>query len=216
MKKIVLPIAFLLSFSLPAAAADAAAPQAAPPAQAAASPAKVAVLKTTLEGLWVGHIDAVRKVDVAEIGGKKKSTKTAEAGVVANAHAIADAVAGFYGKPAGEKLFGLLAGHYGAIKAYLDATVAKDTAGQSSATDKLTANANDIAAFLSGANPYLPKDTLSEMLLAHASQHITQIQQLAAKDKAGEAKTRAAMKTHIIAIADALAEAIAKQFPSKV
>lgn len=216
MKKFVLPIAFLLSFSAPAMAADAAAPAAAPPAQAAASPAKVAALKTALEGLWVGHIDAVRKVVVAEVGGKKKATKAAEAGVVANAHSIADAVAGFYGKPAGDKLFTLLAGHYGAIKAYLDATVDKNAAGQSSATDKLTTNANDIATFLSGANPYLPKDTLSEMLLTHGSQHITQIQQLAAKDKAGEATTRAAMKTHIIALADALADAIAKQFPSKV
>lgn len=216
MKKLVLPIAFLLAFSAPAVAAGIAAPQSAPPAQAAVSPAKVAALKTALEGLWVGHIDAVREVDVAEIGGNASATKTAEAGVVANAHAIADAVAGFYGKPAGEKLFTLLAGHYGAIKAYLDATVAKNAAGQSSATDKLTANANDIATFLSGANPYLPKDTLSEMLLVHGSQHISQIQQLAAKDAAGEAKTRVAMKKHIIAIADALAEAIAKQFPSKV
>lgn len=213
MKKFVLPIALFLSLAVPLGAAEAAGTS---PPPAAAAPAKVAALKTALEGLWVGHIDAVRKVVVAEIGGNSAATKTAEAGVVANAHAIADAVAGFYGKPAGEKLFTLLAGHYGAIKAYLDATVAKNAPGQSNATDKLTANANDIAEFLSGANPYLPKDTLSEMLLVHGSQHISQIQQLAAKDAAGEAKTRVAMKTHIIAIADALAEAIAKQFPSKV
>ena len=73
-----------------------------------------------------------------------------------------------------------------------------------------------IATFLSGANPYLPKTTLSEMLLTHGSQHISQIQQLAAHDTAGEAKTAAAMRTHIIALADALADAIAKQFPTKV
>jgi hypothetical protein len=183
---------------------------------ATADPAKVSALKKALEGLWVGHIDAVRKVDVAEISGDTAAAKTAENEVVSNAHAIANAVAGFYGKPAGDKLFTLLAGHWGAIKAYLDATVAKNTAGQSAATSQLTSNADQIATFLSGANPYLPKATLSEMLLTHGSQHISQIQQLAAHDTAGEAKTAAAMRTHIIALADALADAIAKQFPTKV
>jgi len=178
-----------------------------------AMPAKVAATRKAVEGLWVGHINAVRAVVVAEVGGQ--DTKAAEGEVVANAHAIADAIAGFYGKPAGDKLFTLLAGHYGAVKAYLDATVAKNAAGQSAATDKITSNADEIATFLSGANPYLPKATLMEMLMAHGSHHISQIQQLAAKDTAGEAKTAAQMKTHIIAIADALTDALAKQFPAK-
>ena len=189
---------------------------AAPAATAAAAPAKVSALKKALEGLWVGHIGAVRKVDVAVIGGHTAAANAAQSEVVANAHAIASAVAGFYGKPAGDKLFTLLAGHWGAIKGYLDATVAKNTAGQSAATSQLTSNADEIATFLSGANPYLPKTTLSEMLLTHGSQHISQIQQLAAHDTAGEAKTAAAMRAHIIALADALADAIAKQFPTKV
>ena len=212
MQKFILPTALFLSLAMPFSAAGAAGA----PAPAATAPMKATALKTALEDLWVGHIDAVRKVVVAEIGDDTAGTKNAEAGVVANAQAIADAVAGFYGKPAGEKLLTLLKAHYGAIKAYLDETVAKDPAGQQSATDKLTSNADEIAAFLSGANPYLPKATLTEMLLMHASQHIAQIQQLAAKDKAAEAKTRVAMKKHIIAIADALAAAIAKQFPKKV
>jgi len=179
----------------------------------AANPAKVATTKKAVEGLWVGHINAVRKVVVAEIAGA--DTKPAEGEVVANAHAIADAIAGFYGKPAGDKLFTLLAGHYGAVKAYLDATVAKDAAKQSAATDQITANADALATFLSGANPYLPKETLSEMLLAHGSHHISQIQQLEAKDSAGEAKTAAHMKSHILMVADALTDALAKQFPEK-
>jgi len=185
-------------------------------AATAANPAKVAALRTALEGLWVGHINAVRKVDVAEIAGDAAATKTAEGEVVSNAHAIADAVAGFYGKAAGDKLFTLLAGHYGAIKAYLDATVAKNAAGQSKATSDLTSNADAIATFLSSANPYLPKPTLSQMLLVHGSQHIEQIQELEARNGAAETKTAAAMKSHIIALADALADAIARQFPDKV
>ena len=178
-----------------------------------ANPAKVAATKKAVESLWIGHINAVRKVVVAEIAGQ--DTKAAEGDVVSNAHAIADAIAGFYGKPAGDKLFTLLAAHYGAVKAYLDATVAKNAAGQSAATDKITANVEDIATFLSGANPYLPKATVAEMFTVHGSHHISQIQELAAKDKAAEAKTQTEMKTHMIAIADALVDAIARQFPEK-
>ena len=182
-------------------------------AAVSANPAKVAATKKAVEGLWVGHINAVRAVVVAETSGK--DTKAAEGEVVSNAHAIADTIAGFYGKPAGDKLFTLLAGHYGAVKAYLDATVAKDSAKQGGATDKITSNADEIATFLSGANPYLPKATLLEMLTVHGSQHISQIQQLEAKDAAAETKTAAAMKTHILMLADALTDGIAKQFPEK-
>jgi hypothetical protein len=178
-----------------------------------ANPAKVAATRKAVENLWIGHINAVRKVVVAEIAGQ--ATKAAEGEVVSNAHAIADAIAGFYGKPAGDKLFTLLAAHYGAVKAYLDATVAKDAAKQSAATDKITANVEDIATFLSGANPYLPKATVAELFTIHGSHHISQIQQLAAKDTAGEAKTQVQMKDHMIALADALVDAIARQFPEK-
>jgi hypothetical protein len=109
----------------------------------------------------------------------------------------------------------LLAAHYGAVKAYLDATVARDSAKQSAATDKITANVDDIATFLSGANPYLPKATVAEMFTVHGSHHISQIQELAAKESAAEAKTQVEMKDHMIAIADALVDAIARQFPEK-
>jgi hypothetical protein len=216
MKLLVLSLGTVLAAMPLAASAQDMKMAAAPAATAAATPAQVSALKKALESLWVGHVDALRKVAVATIGGHTAAANAAQNEVVANAHAIANAVAGFYGKPAGEKLFTLLAGHWGAIKAYLDATVAKNTAGQSAATSQLTSNADEIATFLSGANPYLPKTTLSEMLLTHGSQHISQIQQLAAHDTAGEAKTAAAMRTHIIALADALADAIAKQFPTKV
>jgi hypothetical protein len=42
-------------------------------------------------------------------------------------------IAPFYGQPAGDKLFRLLAGHYGATKDYLGAAAKKDAAGESKA-----------------------------------------------------------------------------------
>ena len=139
----------------------------------------------------------------------------AEKQVVANARQIAAAIETYYGKEASEKLFGLLAGHYGAVKQYLDATTAGSKAGQDAAVKNLTGNATGIAKFLSGANPNLPFDTLNGLLLAHGGHHIQEIQQLRSKEYAQEAQTWEAMKKHMHVIADALAGALAKQFPAK-
>jgi hypothetical protein len=79
----------------------------------------------------------------------------------------------------------------------------------------LTANAGEIAKFLAGANPNLPEDTVRGLLLAHGAHHSQQIQQIMADDTAGEATSWAAMQQHMDSIADALAGAIAKQFPDK-
>lgn len=203
-------IALMFAANLAPAPAMAAAASAAP-----AASSKVAATKTALRKLWQGHIEAVRQVVVAKIAGNAAAEKSAEAEVVANAHQIAGAIEPFYGAAARDKLFGLLAAHYGAVKAYLDATVAKNAAGQQKATDQITANAGDIAVFLSGANPNWPKDTVLGLFQIHGAHHISQIQQLAAHDAAGEAKTRADMRAHMNVIADALADGLAKQFPAK-
>jgi len=177
--------------------------------------AKLQATRAAERKLWRGHADAVRKVVVAKIAGDAAAEKTAEAGVVANAHDIANSISPFYGQAASDKLFTLLAGHYGAVKAYLDASVGKDAQGQSKATDDLTSNADQIATFLSTANPHLPKATVMELLQVHAGHHISQIQELIAKDSAAEAKTHAAMLVHMDVLGDVLANGIAAQFPGK-
>ena len=69
--------------------------------------------------------------------------------------------------------------------------------------------------FLAGANPNLPVETLRGLLTAHGAHHIEQIKQLEAGQYQQEAATWAAMTRHMYVIADALAGAIAKQFPDK-
>ena len=141
--------------------------------------------------------------------------ESAEKAVVANAQQIAQSIEPFYGKPASDKLFTLLSGHYGAIREDLDGTVAGDAAQQEAAIKTLTANAGEISTFLSGANPYLPKDAVMGLLTAHAAHHIQQFQQLKAGEYAQEAETWTGMKKHIYVVADALTGALAQQFPAK-
>ena len=168
-----------------------------------------------LRDLWLGHIFWVRNVSVAAIDKNDAAIKAAEQQAVANAQAIATSIEPFYGAAAKDRFFKLLAGHYGAVKAYLVATVAGDAPAQAKATQSLTSNADEIATFLSGANPYLPKDAVQGLLLAHGGHHIQQIQQLRDRKYEAEARTWEEMKKHVYQIADATAAALAKQFASK-
>jgi hypothetical protein len=184
-------------------------------ASAQASTTKVAETGAALRDLWVGHVFWVRNVVVATLDGNQAAATAAEKEVVANAKQIAGSIEPFYGKEASDKLFGLLAGHYGAVKQYLEATTAGSTAKQEAALKTLTDNAGEIATFLSGANPNLPRDAVLSLLAAHGGHHVQQIQQLKAKQYDQEAQTWTAMKGHMYVIADTLAGALAKQFPAK-
>ena len=184
-----------------------------PPAAAAKAGISASETDAALRDLWVGHVFWVRNVVVATLANDTAGRTAAEKQVVANAKAIANSIAPFYGQPASDKLFTLLAGHYGAVKQYLDAGT--DKAKQDAAIKALTDNAGEIATFLSGANPNLPKDAVLAMLAAHGGHHIAQINQLRGKQYDQEAETWAMMKDHMYKLADTLAGAIAKQFPDK-
>jgi hypothetical protein len=176
---------------------------------------KASETAAALRDLWVGHIFWVRNVALAAFAKNEAAQKAAEEQAVANARAIAAAIEPYYGAAAREGLFKLLGGHYGAVKAYLVATVAGDAKGQADATESLTANASAIADFLNKANPYLPKDTVNGLLLAHGGHHIQQIQEFRDRKYSAEAKTWEEMKGHMYVIADAMADALAKQFAKK-
>jgi hypothetical protein len=176
---------------------------------------KVAATQVALRDLWVGHIFWARNVAMATMSGNKDEAKVAEEEVVANAKQIAGALEPFYAKAGADKMFTLLAGHWGAVKEHIMATQKGDAKAQDAAMKKMLANVDEIATFLSGANPNLPKDTLVGLLAAHGGHHAQQNAQLKAKKYADEAKTWDAMKNHMYVIADALGDGIAKQFPEK-
>ena len=209
----------------PAASADTEATppsEAAPtptPAEPAAAPATEAVaapqLQAAMRDLWHGHIVHARDYALAVHAGNKADASKAADAVVANAKQISDAVAGFYGKAGGDRMLELLGGHWGAVKALTDARTDKNDAAATKAMTDLTANAGEIAKFLAGANPNLPEDTVRGLMLAHGAHHSSQIDLILKDDAAGEATEWTAMQAHMEMIADALAGAIAKQFPDK-
>ena len=174
-----------------------------------------AATQAALRDLWIGHIFWVRNVALETMAGNKAAAKVAEGEVVANAKQIAASITPFYGKAGSDALMKLLVEHYTAVKEHIDATAAANKAGQDSGSKDLMVNAGHIADFLSGANPNLPRDTVNSLFVGHAAHHMEQNQQLKDGQYAQEAKTWAAMRDHMYAIADALTAAIAKQLTDK-
>ncbi|MBS0194651.1 MAG: hypothetical protein JSR34_10420 [Proteobacteria bacterium] len=185
-------------------------------AHASSAAATAPQLHAALRGLWHGHLVATHDYALAvHAGNKAAQAKTADA-VVANAKQIADAVAGFYGKPAGDGLLKLLAGHWQGVKDLTDAAHAGDKAGENKAMQALAANAGEIAKFLAGANPNWTEASLQGALMMHTADHQAQVDLLMAgapqaQQDAGWTK----MQEHMNMIADVLADGIAKQFPDK-
>lgn len=187
----------------------------APASQAAKADVPAPKLQAALRGLWHGHVVHTREYAFAvKAGDAAAATKAADA-VVANAKQLSGAVAGFYGEAAGERMLALLAGHWGAVKDMTDAGGRGDTAAGNAAMAVLTANAGEIAAFLAGANPNLPEDAVRGLLVAHGAHHAAQVAQVMRGDAKGEQATWTAMQAHMDVVSDALAAAIARQFPDK-
>jgi hypothetical protein len=182
---------------------------------AANQPVQAPKLQAAMRTLWHGHVVHTREYALAMHAHKPVAAKSAADAVVANARQISDAVAGFYGKAAGTRMLELLAGHWGAVKALTDARAKGDNAAADKAMADLTTNAGEIAKFLAGANPNLPEADVRGLLVAHGAHHLQQVQQIMAGDMHAEAQTWKAMQQHMDTIADALAGAIAKQFPAK-
>jgi hypothetical protein len=178
--------------------------------------AKTVGIKLALRDLWVGHIFWLRNEVLMTKLGDAEAAKVASGQIVDNARAIANSIAPIYGQDAADKLFGLLAGHYGGVKEYMTATYAENKDGQDAALAKMKQNGDELATFLNRANPkYWPKDVILSALVAHLVHHMTQITQFNTGDYAGEAITWGEMKKHIYVIADVLADGIVKQFPQK-
>jgi len=187
--------------------------------QAMPNPAKVANLRMTLRDLYINHIFWVRSLVISTRLGEKKAVSEADEYGLENAKAIGLSISPFYGQAAGEKFSSLFVGHYSAVKKYMSAAFANGFRGNATlkkaAMDALMQNAAEIAAFVSSANPNLPKATVNGLLVTHVQQHVMSIDAVTKKDWSREADMWDPMVKEIYALSDALADGIAKQFPDK-
>jgi len=180
------------------------------------SEAKALDLRLTLRDLWVDHIFWARSAVIAAKLGDKEAMNVSIQKVLDNAKKMSSAVATIYGKEAGDRLLQLLNGHAKGVVDYAVGALSKDEALKSKANQDLYRNAEDIANFLSSANPRnWSKETLLALLNGHVGHHIMQINTIVAGDWEKESGVWKEMVSNVYQIADALTDGIVKQFPDK-
>lgn len=204
-----------LAFGLTAMQATAAAvPMPPAPHAQTAETAATTTLRQTMRKLWTDHVIWTRSYVVAAVG-DQPDAQAAAARLMKNQEDIGAAVAGYYGKPAGDRLTALLKDHISIAVDIIKFAKAGDKASQEQANTKWLRNGEDIADFLSKANPNWPRAVLVKMMNMHLSTTTDEV--VARLTKNWDADTRAfdTVYDHILAMADALSDGIIKQFPEK-
>jgi hypothetical protein len=187
-------------------------------ASAAARPqlsAKAVAFRSTMAKLWEDHIVWTRMVIVDFAAGLPDLT-TAEARLLRNQRDIGNAIKPYYGAAAGRKLTSLLRTHILEAVPVLAAAKAGDKTKLASALKAWYANARQIAAFLSKANPH---NWPFRMTNAMMRQHLALTTKEAAARLQGKWAADVAaydqVHTEILEMADMLSSGIIRQFPSR-
>jgi len=176
--------------------------------------AKVTELRIALRDLWVDHVVWTRQYIVAAAEDAPDTVFAAQR-LLKNQDDIGNAIKPFYGNEAGDKLTSLLKDHILIAVDLLNAAKAGDSAGLEAAERNWYNNADDIATFLSDANPNWPKDHLIKMLDQHLS--LTKAEAVARLTGNYTADIIAFDEIHrqSMTMADELADGIVKQFPEQ-
>jgi len=216
MNKFMIVTVVALCTALHAALPTVSSAQSAAPASAGASAqsASAVSLKQDMRKLWTDHVVWTRDYIIAAVG-DQPDAKAAATRLTKNQEDIGNAVAKFYGAPAGQQLTTLLKEHITIAVDLIKAAKAGDKAGQQKADSQWQQNATQIADFLSKANPNWPKDTLADLMKKHLSTTTTEVVARLNKDWEADVRAFDEVYAHILHMADALSDGIVKQFPGK-
>jgi hypothetical protein len=149
------------------------------------------------------------------LGGRDAAFNGAVGGLDANSIDIAKAIGAVYGADAEKAFLPLWRKHIGFFVDYTTGVATKDKAKQDKAVADLVGYSQDFGAFLSSANPNLPKSAVADLVKGH----ILSLKDVVDAQAAGDwpkayAATRSAYH-HMQMVGDPLASAIAKQFPNR-
>jgi hypothetical protein len=154
-------------------------------------------LKRDMRKLWEDHITYTRNYIISALAGLDDTKQV-------------------YGDEAGKKLASLLRDHILIAADVVKAAKADDQEELKAQQKKWKQNADDIAAFLSKANPNWPEKDLKAMLHEHLALTTDEVVGRIKKDWAADIAAYDKGHLHILKLADALATGIAKQFPDKL
>ncbi|WP_217558661.1 glycosyltransferase [Paenibacillus sp. GbtcB18] len=175
---------------------------------------KMVQLKSDMQKVWIDHTIWTRSYIVSAISNRPDQKDVLDR-LLRNQQDIGNVIKPYYGEAAGNKLADLLREHILIAGKIVEAA----KAGNQAEVKKLEAdwhrNADDIAKFLSAANPNWPFKTLQDKLYTHL-QLITEIVLACLKgDWKADIAATDKNEIHMIHMADFLTDGIVKQFPGK-
>jgi hypothetical protein len=191
--------------------------EAAPEAKAAAAAPTMSAtdLRNGMRKLWSDHTTYTRSYIVSALAGLP-DLPTVTQRLLRNQDDIGGAIKPIYGDEAGKKLAALLRDHILVAADVVKAAKAGDAKGVDAAQKKWHGNADDIAAFLSGANPNFKKAALTEMLYKHLDFVTQQAVSRIKADWPADIQAYDTGNEHMMMFADMLSDGIIKQNPKKI
>ena len=136
--------------------------------------------------------------------------------LLANQLDIGDAIKPFYGDDAGDQLTQLLTDHIATAAELVTAAKAGDSAAVDTASQAWYANADQIAEFLSGANPdNWPVEMTKVMMKDHLDLTLKEATAQLEGRYADAVSAFDTVNNQILAMADMLSDGIVAQFPDK-
>src|SRR5512143_2322344 len=171
-------------------------------------------LRIAMRQLWDDHMLYTRNFIISSLAGLDDAGKIAER-LLRNQDDICNAIKPIYGEDAGKKLSSLLREHILIAADIVKAAKAGDNDGVAKGQERWRANADEIALFLSKANPNWNADTMKNMLYKHLATTTDEVVSRLKKDWAADIAAYDTGHAHMMMFADMLTDGIVKQFPSK-
>lgn len=171
-------------------------------------------LYSGLRRLWTDHVVWTREYVVAAVAGTPDA-ETAAARLLRNQEDIGNAIVPLYGKDAGDQLTDLLKQHILIAVNLIAAAKSGDENAFAEEDARWSLNAEEIATFLSGANPNWPRQDVLDLLNQHLTLTKGEVVARLTANFDDDVKAFDDILTEILTLSDALADGILRQFPER-
>ena len=172
-------------------------------------------LKMDERKLWIDHVSWTRNFIIADLASLPDKDVVLQR-LLKNQDDIGASIKPYYGEEAGNKLSKLLREHISIGGQVVDAAKSNNKADLDKYNKSWYKNADDIADFLSSANPNWSNSELKDMLHKHLEFVTAQVVARTGKNWNTDIEAYDKGEDHMIKFADVLSDGIVKQFPEKL
>jgi len=173
------------------------------------------VLALEMRRLWFEHVEWTR-LAIVDFAAGSPALNASLARLLQNQTDIGDAIKPFFGDKAGNKLTSLLHDHITIAVELLKAAKDGDTTAFDDAKTRWYQNANDVADFLSAANPKnWARADMRQMMKVHLDQTLAEASDELTGHYGKSVRKYDRIEHHMLMMADELSAGIVAKFPNK-